>query len=537
VAVRLLQDERTRELALPGAGGDDAAPAHSREQPVLAAGYTLAGRYQLLRQIGQGAGGRVYEAIDLRGGPRVLAVKLLAEQEPQHIYALKNEFRSLAQVVHTNLVALHALGSDRGRWFVAMDLVLGEDFLAHVRPRPRGELDPARLRAALAQLVRGISAIHAAGKMHRDLKPSNVLVDVAGRVVVVDFGLVSAQSPGGIGRTRENWFAGTPAYAAPEQLNGEPFDAKADLYAVGVMLYQALTGELPFTGSIERVSQDKLCREPELGASAEGLPADLGALCRALLARDPHARPDAASVLALLGEADTLPCSALAPEPFVGRREELASLESAFAQANGLRAAVLLVHGVEGSGKSALVRHFAAATRRVHQAVVLEGRCDAREEVPYRAFDALMDALGRILAALPEAEAASLMPRDAALIARLFPTLARVPAFSRMPLRRQLAADEHLARALAATALKELLARMADRYPLLLIFDDVQWDDAESGALLRELVREPGAPAALFVCVYRRDQHGASSMLRGLAEPGAPPCHMLPVAPRDAVSW
>jgi predicted ATPase len=129
------------------------------------------------------------------------------------------------------------------------------------------------------------------------------------------------------------------------------------------------------------------------------------------------------------------------------------------------------------------------------------------------------------------------MPRDAALIPRLFPTLGRVPALSRMPLRRQLVSDDELTRSIAATALKELLARMADRRPLLLIFDDVQWDDAESGALLRELVREPGAPAALFVCIYRRDQHAASAMLRGLAEAGTAPCHLLPVEPRSVVSW
>jgi eukaryotic-like serine/threonine-protein kinase len=509
-----------------------AARTCSQELPTPVPGNTLAGRYQLLREIGQGASGRVYEALDLRRGGRRIALKLLTQGDPQQIYRLKNEFRSLAELAHANLVALHALGSDGMRWFVAMDLVRGTDFLSHVRPAPRGELDAARLRAALAQLLRGVAAIHSAGKMHRDLKPSNVLVEDDGRVRIVDFGLVTPQSPGGVGRTRDGWFAGTPDYAAPEQLGGEPFDAQADLYAIGVMLYQALTGELPFTGSPERMLSDKLGREPNLlHSTGRELPDDLSTLCAGLLARDPRARPDAVAVLERLGDVCRQPACALEPARFHGRTHELARLTDALIDASG-RATALLVHGAAGSGKSALVRHFAEQVRREHHAVVLAGRCDAREEVPYRALDAPMDALSRFLTALPESEAASLMPRDAALITRLFPTLARVPALRRMPLRRMQLAEEVSARAFAGAALKELLARIADRRPLLLVFDDVQWDDPESGALLSELVREPGAPAALFLCVCRSDQLAASALLRGLSGEGAPPCHVLPIVPR-----
>src|SRR5262249_41815528 len=135
---------------------------------------------------------------------------------------------------HENLVALHELHADGGRWFFTMELVDGVPFLDRVRPG--GRLDSERLRDGLAQLARGLGRLHDAGIVHRDLKPSNVLRGGDGRGVLRDFGLAAE-------RPDEPW-AGTAAYLAPEG----PRTPAADWYAVGVMLYEALTGALPFAG-------------------------------------------------------------------------------------------------------------------------------------------------------------------------------------------------------------------------------------------------------------------------------------------------
>src|SRR5689334_10222061 len=198
----------------------------------------VAGRFQLLERLGGGGMGVVYAAHDQALDRRV-ALKTLRCADPAAIYRFKAEFRSLVDVAHPNLVTLHELTMAAGEWFFTMELVKGSNFLSWVRrPAPR-------LRIALLQLAEGLSALHAAGKLHRDIKPSNVLVNGEGRVVVLDFGLVTELVP----RERQPWdlqFAGTPHYMAPEVLGGEAASPASDWYSVGVMLYEALTGCVAF---------------------------------------------------------------------------------------------------------------------------------------------------------------------------------------------------------------------------------------------------------------------------------------------------
>src|SRR5262249_25656701 len=153
----------------------------------------------------------------------------------------KQEFHALADIVDPNLVVLHELIARDGLWYFTMELVRGVDFLSYVRPGPKGgAVDLARLRDALRQLVSGIDALHRASKLHRDLKPQNVLVEGGGRVVILDFGLVADVAADGLHYAADRERAGTPAYMAPEQYAGTPIGPAADLYAVGVMLYEAL---------------------------------------------------------------------------------------------------------------------------------------------------------------------------------------------------------------------------------------------------------------------------------------------------------
>jgi eukaryotic-like serine/threonine-protein kinase len=478
-------------------------------------GARLAGRYRIVRLLGQGATGVVYEAIDERRSGLRVAIKLLLERQPNALYRLKNEFRALAEAVHPNLVGLHGLGVDPLGWFIVMDLVdSGCDFLTYVRRGSDCSFDEQRLRSALAQLVRGISAIHAAGKLHRDLKPRNVLVTREGRVVIVDFGLVSDAVDGGIGCTLDGAFAGTPAYAAPEQALRQGIGPKADLYAVGAMLYEALTGKLPLEDtSTERLLERKVSERAAAASSlAAGVPGDLEALCSDLLERDPALRPDARQVLERLG--GPRPESSEAPSslPFIARDRELSVLHEALASTRHGEPKVVIIEGPSGIGKTALLNRFFELVARDAGTVLFKGRCHAHEQVPFKAFDVLVDGLGRHLIGLSELESASLMPRGIALLARIFPTLSRVSAVLRMPWSRGSDSDEALLRVRAFAALKELFARIADRHALVVGLDDLQWSDQDSAELLRELLRPPGAPACLFACVFRQDQAGAAGL-------------------------
>jgi tetratricopeptide (TPR) repeat protein len=502
----------------------------------LALGRRLAERYRIARLLGQGAMGSVYEAIDdQRSGLRV-ALKLLNAQQPNALYRLKNEFRALAETVHPNLVGLHGLGVDALGWFIVMDLIdPSSDFLSYVRDTDAGIYDEGRLRAALLQLVRGISAIHSAGKVHRDLKPRNVLVTGEGRVVIVDFGLVGDLEQGGVGVTQEGMFAGTPAYAAPEQMLGDTLGPEADLYAIGVMLYEALTGRLPVDdGPTGQLLAHKLRAATAPSALDPGIPADLDRVCVALLQPERSLRPSARQVLEQLGEQSPLQPEAASSLPFVARDDELRLLTATTARTHAAPR-VVVVSGPSGIGKSALVGRFLERTGRQAGTACVRGRCHPHEQLPFKAFDTLVDELGRLLIRMPPVEAASLMPREIRILSRLFPTLSRVPAVNLMPPARDAEGDQALLRSRAFAALKELLARIADRRSLILAFDDLQWSDRDSAELLCELLREPGAPACVFVCVFRETQPGESPLAETLrALPGALALGLEPLDTRSS---
>jgi eukaryotic-like serine/threonine-protein kinase len=178
-----------------------------------------------------------------------------------------------------------------------------------------------RLREAFCQLSEGVRALHEAGKLHCDLKPSNVLVELAGRVVILDFGLVTDSDVA----PESAFLAGTPEYMSPEQAIGLALSTASDWYSVGVMLFEALTGRRPFRGSVREVLEHKRWRDPPVPLDlVRGLPQDLNDLCRRLLCRDPKRRPSDAEVLRRLGRDRPGAGKAfrafrsISPSPFIG---------------------------------------------------------------------------------------------------------------------------------------------------------------------------------------------------------------------------
>jgi len=484
----------------------------------------------------------VWEVHDRERDAR-LALKLLTRADGPGVYRFKKEFRAFCGLTHPNLVTLHELVSESDRWFFTMELVEGEDFSAHVRRAPE------RVRAVLGDVARGVCALHEAGLLHRDLKPSNVLVRPDGRVVVLDFGVGTEIGPRGLDESISREIVGTVAYMSPEQAAGLPLSPASDWYAFGAMLYEALTGWPPFLGpweapagsraeaerSTARQDSDpsgwpeivlaKQRRDPKSPRDVRAeVPEDLDLLCMRLLARSPLGRPSAQEVLAVLGAGAPAAQSKMAAPavhpapPFVGRQDELKILEGALESARRGRATAVTVRGPSGIGKTALVRRFLAGVVARGEAVVLEGRCYERESVPYKGLDSLVDALSRHLARLPKLEAAELMPRDVRALARLFPVLARVDAVLRTPERRAEALDPHEARRRAFAALRELLSRMADRRPVVLAVDDLQWTDVDSAMLLGDLLTPPDAPPLLLIFVLRTVDETANPGIRLLRE-------------------
>lgn len=458
-------------------------------------------RYSLVGLLGAGGMGQVYRAVDRLTGETVALKRVITHAmqpagEAELRLALAHEFQALAGLRHPNIIGVRDYGFDAtGQPYFTMELLYNPRSLVAA-----GQfLAPAAKVSLLLPVLHALAYIHRRGVIHRDLKPGNILVS-GSSVKVLDFGLAAVSG-------QQTPSSGTLRYMAPEVLRGEAATVAADLYAVGVIAYELLTGWHPFAPTGQTIATELLLTlEPDW--SYVDIEPPLLAVLQRLLAKQPTERyPDATAVIAALGEAtgQTLAVETVATResflqaaPFVGREAELTQLTTALAQAIAGQGSSWLIGGESGVGKSRLLNEL--RTHALVQGVlVVRGQASSAGGGIYQIWQDLLRWL-LLLAAPSDLEAAVLKP----LVYGLADLLGR-PVDDAPPLEAK-AAQTRLWSAVAA-----LLHRASIQQPLLLMLEDLHWADENSLELLQWLARpiEQSAdhlPSMLIIGTYRRGE-------------------------------
>ena len=257
----------------------------------LRSGDILAGRFRIESMLGIGGMGVVYRAYDLSLDVDV-ALKLLRPElarRPEAFERFRQELLLARQVSSPHVVRIHDIAQQDGRWFISMDFVDGQSL--ERRMDEVGKLAADEALSITRGLLEGLAAAHQRGVVHRDLKPANVLLDKAGQAYITDFGVARSLGATG-GMTQSGVVFGTPEYLSPEQARGEKVDGRSDLYATGLILYEMLSGTLPFSGGTpaETVMQRIVRQPPSLASARPDLPRWIYLLCDRLLKLNPAHR-------------------------------------------------------------------------------------------------------------------------------------------------------------------------------------------------------------------------------------------------------
>ena len=263
--------------------------------PLLQTGEVLAARYEILQLLGEGGMGAVYKARD-RELDRFVALKLIRPElaaNPSIVARFKQELLLSQQVTHKNVVRIYDLGDSDGIKFITMEFVEGQDLRELIFEKKKFAPDDAV--QIVQQVCRALDAAHSVAVIHRDLKPQNVMRDKTGRILVMDFGM--ARTVEGDGMTQTGALVGTMEYMSPEQALGKDLDQRSDLFAVGLILYELLTGEMPFKAESALASLIKRNQERAMPVSDHDgtIPRALSNIVSKCLERDPALRYQSAS--------------------------------------------------------------------------------------------------------------------------------------------------------------------------------------------------------------------------------------------------
>ena len=265
----------------------------------LAPGAELMGRFRVLQRIGGGGFGTVYLVEDQVVNEQMV-LKILSTQlslDPNMIRRFVQELKLTRRISHPNVIRIYDLVDLDGAHAISMEFFGGRDLGAMLREG--GPLSPARALHVAEQTLEGLAAAHAAGILHRDIKPANLLVGDGDFVKIVDFGLASVGHTGGSRLTQSGILVGTPEYISPEQITGADIDARCDLYSLGVVLYEAMSGQQPFSGAsaVNVLFQHLEATVPPLSSVAAGIPAAVNDVVMKAMSRLVGDRPASAQAM------------------------------------------------------------------------------------------------------------------------------------------------------------------------------------------------------------------------------------------------
>jgi predicted ATPase len=475
-------------------------------------GQTIDDRYQIEALLGRGGMGVVYRATD-RIEKRPVALKIL------HLYLdgesevaltrFNREFRILAQLDHPRIVQAYEYGSHDGAPYLVLELLEGYTLTKELT---NGPLSRSRLLLIARQICEALVYLHARSIVHRDLKPSNVMLlpgDDVAEVKLMDFGLVR-QGNLSVQLTQEGVALGTVAYMAPEQAQGFPVDFRADLYALGIILYEMATGRPPFVHENPAVVlMQQLTAVPLAPRQINSnLDERLETLILELLAKEPSQRPNSSELLAtrLAHLADgSAPVPGPVPKrtdliprvPLIGRAAVLSELTQHWTkvqldEGSAKRIGVVLLSGVAGAGKTRLISEVSLQVR-LGNGCFLTSNCREYTALPYQP---LIDVVDKLLHNLPAAVREG-VPLE---LARLLPnTSANVPGDTDLT-------DQTEARLRLFTACWEIMRQAAQNQALMIAIEDVQWADPATLELLGYLIRQIEQAPILLVLTYRPEE-------------------------------
>jgi predicted Ser/Thr protein kinase len=483
-------------------------------------GQVIADRYRIERHLGSGGMGEVYLAHDTTLERRV-ALKLLpakTEADPVARERLRREARAAAALDHPFICKIHEVGESLGQSYIVMEYVEGETLHSLASHGPLSTRQVLDIGHALAQ---ALDEAHQRGLTHRDLKPTNIMVTGQGHVKVLDFGLAkqatappkATDSTGhGAALTDPGTRVGTPSYMSPEQILGGSVDPRSDVFSLGVVLHELVSGVHPFLRATPSDTMAAVLRDPPstAGRDLEAVPG-LAAVIRRMLAKACAERfqtmGELRAELEALRERTWLstPTSRTVPAlrsvatiertPFVAREGELSELRRALDQMLMGQGGIVLIGGEPGVGKTRLVREL---QREAHQrgCMTLTGHCYEMEgSPPFVPFVEYMEEAARLV---PQAFRAALGD-VAGEIATIVPSLRRV--YPDIPPAADVPADQQ--RRLLFNAFLEFLQTAADKSPAVTLFDDLHWADEPTLQLLQHLAPHVGSMRVLLVGTYR----------------------------------
>jgi tetratricopeptide (TPR) repeat protein len=452
-------------------------------------------RYQFVRELGAGAMGQVSLAMDTQTNTLV-AIKKMHEMVALTGGArMRREFRSLSQIAHPNVVRVLELGEERGMPFLVMEFVKGQDLSEWLESKP----DFEQITKMFAGIAKALGAVHAQGVIHRDLKPDNIRVTTEGEPKLMDFGLAKTME-GTVALTRAGAMVGTALYMSPEQCRGAQLDYRADLYALGAVLYWALTGQPPFLGeSIVQVIMQHIQQAPVPPSQKNPqVPEVLENICLAMLSKNPNERPSSAEAVSeallrsleaqssqtVLLESQSARADALLLAPLIGRESELEVLSGLFESGlTGLYA----ITGDVGTGKTRLLKALGERAQ-ISGARLGLGEAIADDPTPFGAVKRLIENLEKHYRfVFDEVSDASRLE-----LARIASQFGAAPA-----------SDPNLPAEVARLRLFEAFTEFLERITSLTVvaLENLHWADESTLAMLAHALR--AAPESRVIVTFR----------------------------------